>query len=116
MNALRSLCISVLELSFALTILSWPKISAWAVEPGGSETPVERAARLAWWREVRFGMFVHWGPVSLKGTEISWSRANSNPKCPNQSPIPVAVYDNLDKDFSPPPATRPSCCECRVKS
>ena len=22
------------------------------------------------------GMFIHWGPVSLKGTEISWSRAN----------------------------------------
>ncbi|MFF2154020.1 alpha-L-fucosidase [Paenibacillus chitinolyticus] len=24
-------------------------------------------ARLAWWREARFGMFVHWGPYSLLG-------------------------------------------------
>jgi alpha-L-fucosidase len=60
-----------------------------------------RDARLQWWREGRFGMFIHWGPVSLKGTEISWSRANSNPKCPNNGPIPVEVYDNLYKEFNP---------------
>jgi len=53
------------------------------------------------WREARFGMFLHWGPISLKGTEISWSRANSNPQCPNNGPIPVAVYDNLYKAFNP---------------
>ena len=33
--------------------------------------------RLAQWRNARFGMFIHWGPVSLKGTEIGWSRARS---------------------------------------
>lgn len=68
-----------------------------------SPTPsiASRAERLAWWREGRFGLFIHWGPVSLKETEISWSRANSNPKCPNQGEIPVAVYDNLYKEFNP---------------
>jgi len=40
-----------------------------------AETPAQRDARLAWWREARFGLFLHWGPVSLKGTEIGWSRA-----------------------------------------
>ncbi|RPI98157.1 MAG: hypothetical protein EHM31_12230 [Candidatus Aminicenantes bacterium] len=67
--------------------------------------PVVAAAakpdRLAWWREARFGLFIHWGPVSLMGTEISWSRANSNPLCPNKGPIPVDVYDNLYKTFDP---------------
>src|SRR5690606_41489153 len=24
--------------------------------------------------ELKFGMFIHWGPVSLRGTEIGWSR------------------------------------------
>jgi alpha-L-fucosidase len=57
--------------------------------------------RLQWWAEARFGMFIHWGPVSLKGTEISWSRANSNPKCPNNGAIPVAVYDSLYTQFNP---------------
>lgn len=33
------------------------------------ETPSERDARMAWWREARFGMFVHWGLYSgLAGT------------------------------------------------
>jgi alpha-L-fucosidase len=68
---------------------------------GPAPAGVVPADRLAWWREARFGLFIHWGPVSLKGTEISWSRANSNPLCPNRGPIPVEVYDNLYKDFNP---------------
>jgi len=66
-----------------------------------SETKAQREARMAWWRQARFGMFIHWGPVSLKETEISWSRANSNLKCPNRGPIPVEVYDNLYRQFNP---------------
>jgi len=58
-------------------------------------------ARLAWWRDARFGMFIHWGPVSLTGQEISWSRANSNTNCPNDGPTPVDVYDNLYRKFNP---------------
>src|SRR4030042_23856 len=65
------------------------------------ETAKQREERMQWWREARFGMFIHWGPVSLKGTEISWSRANSKPACPNRGPIPVEVYDNLYKEFNP---------------
>ncbi len=34
-------------------------------------TPAERDARLAWWREARFGMFVHWGVYS--GLSGSWN-------------------------------------------
>ncbi|TSA38754.1 MAG: alpha-L-fucosidase [Porphyromonadaceae bacterium] len=53
------------------------------------------------WRDVRFGMFIHWGPVSLTEKEISWSRANTNPKCPNNGPTAADVYDNLYKQFNP---------------
>ena len=71
--------------------------------PEGAPSALAAAdsGRLAWWREARFGLFIHWGPVSLKGTEISWSRANSNPLCPNKGEIPVEVYDNLYKSFNP---------------
>ena len=41
---------------------------------------------------MKFGMFIHWGPVSLKGTEIGWSRG---------APIPIEEYDNLYKRFNP---------------
>ena len=64
-------------------------------------TALAAPSRLAWWRDARFGMFIHYGPVTLTGGEISWSRANSNPKCPNHGETPIAVYDNLYKQFNP---------------
>jgi alpha-L-fucosidase len=60
-----------------------------------------RHEALELWRSNRFGMFIHWGPVSLIGQEISWSRANSNTNCPNNGPTPADVYDNLYKKFNP---------------
>jgi alpha-L-fucosidase len=78
-----------------------PAIPGSAAASPVDETPAQRDARMKWWREARFGMFIHWGPISLKEAEISWSRANSNPACPNNGAIPVAVYDNLYKDFNP---------------
>ncbi|MGH7991497.1 MAG: alpha-L-fucosidase, partial [Limisphaerales bacterium] len=66
-----------------------------------AKTAAQHDARIVWWRDARFGMFIHWGPVTLTGQELSWSRANSNTNCPNNGPIPVAVYDNLYKKFDP---------------
>jgi alpha-L-fucosidase len=40
----------------------------------------------------RFGMFVHWGPVSLRGTEIGWSRDKE---------VSKNDYDSLYKEFNP---------------
>lgn len=61
---------------------------------------------VAAWRKLKFGLFVHWGPVSLKGTEIGWSRGGerrglkfSGLSGVNQ--VPADVYDNLYKQFNP---------------
>jgi alpha-L-fucosidase len=78
--------------------LAEPKVRAASVPTVTSEA---RTARMAWWREARFGMFIHYGPVSLTGKELSWSRANSNTNCPNHGPTPVEVYDNLYQQFNP---------------
>jgi alpha-L-fucosidase len=65
-----------------------------------AETPLKADPQtLENWREARFGMFIHWGPVSLKGTEISSSR-NPGPNGAIGS-IPAAKYDNLYKQFNP---------------
>jgi alpha-L-fucosidase len=57
---------------------------------------------IARWRDLKFGLFIHWGPVSLKGTEISWSRAGERRGLPaGKGGIPVGVYDNLYKQFNP---------------
>ena len=47
---------------------------------------------LSKFRDMRFGMFIHWGPVSLRGEEISWSRGTQ---------IPKEEYDQLYKEFNP---------------
>ncbi len=44
------------------------------------------------WQDMRFGMFICWGPVSLTGREIGWSRGN---------PTSIAEYDNLYKKWNP---------------
>jgi alpha-L-fucosidase len=54
--------------------------------------PADHSERLEWWKDARFGMFIHWGPVSLKGTEIGWSRGRE---------IPVSEYDSLYLHFNP---------------
>jgi alpha-L-fucosidase len=53
------------------------------------------------WQEMRFGLFIHWGPVSLKGTEIGWSRGGERRGTGGTGSIPVEVYDNLYKQFNP---------------
>jgi alpha-L-fucosidase len=55
------------------------------------------------WREMKFGLFIHWGPVSLKGTEIGWSRGGQRRgrKDKSTGSIPVEIYDNLYKQFNP---------------
>jgi alpha-L-fucosidase len=50
------------------------------------------AGRLAWWQDARFGMFIHWGPVSLTGQEIGWARG---------SQVSIDEYDQLYKRFNP---------------
>ena len=49
--------------------------------------------RIEEWKDARFGMFIHWGPVTLKGTEIGWSRGRE---------VPVEEYDNLYRQFNAP--------------
>ncbi len=56
---------------------------------------------MQWWQDARFGMFIHWGPVSLKGTEIGWSRGGERRGTGGTGEIPVEVYDNLYKQFNP---------------
>jgi alpha-L-fucosidase len=56
---------------------------------------------MKWWQEARFGLFIHWGPVSLKGTEIGWSRGGERRGTGGTGEIPLDVYDNLYKEFNP---------------
>ena len=53
-----------------------------------------RDARMAWWREARFGMFIHYGLYSQVGRN-EWVQSLEN--------YPVAEYEELAATFSPKP-------------
>jgi len=59
---------------------------------------------LQWWRDAKFGVFICWGPVSIAGTEIGWSRRGPRPGHRSKearSGVPVETYDSLYKKFNP---------------
>jgi alpha-L-fucosidase len=47
---------------------------ATAVAPPRAETDTERRARMKWWTEARFGMFIHWGLYALPARH-EWVRS-----------------------------------------
>jgi len=64
------------------------------------ETTAERDARMHWWRDARFGMFIHWGlyavPAGKWDTTTSygeWIRTSAQ--------IPLKRYDSLAQHFNP---------------
>lgn len=52
--------------------------------------------RTAWYREAKFGMFIHWGPYSLASVEASWPIMS-----PKAGDISEAEYRELPKRFNP---------------
>jgi len=52
----------------------------------------DAAARIAWWREAKFGLFMHWGVYSIpgRGEWVQW-----------QEQIPVGEYARLADQFHP---------------
>jgi len=69
-----------------------------ANQPDWLQAPPEA---IQWWIDAKFGMFVCWGPVSLTGLEIGWSRGGQRRGREGTGPTPVEVYDNLYKQWRP---------------
>src|ERR1043165_1386141 len=53
--------VSAMACFLTLTAMAPPQKAALQVHPETGETQEEFAARTKWWREVKFGMFIHWG-------------------------------------------------------
>ena len=71
-----------------------------AVPPG--ETPEQHNARMKWWREARFGMFIHWGIYSVPaGTWQGKQVPGIGEWIMNRGKIPVADYAKFAGEFNP---------------
>ncbi|GAB6165595.1 alpha-L-fucosidase [Thermostilla marina] len=66
------------------------------------ETPEQRDARMAWWREARFGMFIHWGLYAIPAGEWKGRKINGIGEwIMDRANIPVEEYEQLAKQFNP---------------
>ena len=58
--------------------------------------------KMAWWREAKFGMFVHWGIYSVDGGEYKGQKLpNSAEWMMNRGKIPIAEYEKYAARFNP---------------
>ena len=61
-----------------------------------------KSERMSWWREARFGMFIHWGLYAIpagewKGVEYEWL----GEWIMQQARIPSSEYELLKDQFNP---------------
>ncbi|MCX6232601.1 MAG: alpha-L-fucosidase [Bacteroidetes bacterium] len=57
-------------------------------------------ARMEWWREARFGMFIHWGLYSIPAGQ--WGEEKNHAEWVRETAhIPVTEYEKLLKQFNP---------------
>lgn len=93
------LLLSILVLAKVL-VAAQPASPAPAVQK--TETKAQRDARMEWWREAKFGLFIHWGVYSVPagyyhGQPVSgigeWIMKGAK--------IPMAEYQEFAKQFNP---------------
>jgi len=66
------------------------------------ETKAQRDARMAWWRQAKFGMFIHWGVYSVPaGTYDGKKIGGIGEWIMNRGKIPVARYAEYARQFNP---------------
>ncbi len=80
-----------LALALALPLCSQPR----------AEDP-QPSARLEWWTQARFGMFIHWGVYTVPAGEWNGKPvAGLGEWIMNHARIPVAEYEKLPGQFNP---------------
>src|SRR5258706_11841723 len=92
-------CIVWLCLAAALSCCSIT--NAQKTQPGAASTLPPYPDRAQWWGDARFGLFIHWGPISLKGTEIGWSRL-PRPNGTTDGTVLAEEYETLYRQVNPP--------------
>src|SRR5712692_8209209 len=101
----RSLLCVVLLLSFLVAAGVFSGNSAIASGSrgtSGGETQAERDQRMKWWRQARFGMFIHWGLYAVPAGEYNGQRSKRIGEwIMDWANIPRAEYEKFATQFNP---------------
>ena len=90
----------------AAAVLSTPVVASQAPAntqtPAAAETGPQRDARMRWWREARFGLFIHWGLYAVPAGEWEGRRSTEVGEwIMSWANIPRARYETLAPRFNP---------------
>ncbi|TWU44288.1 Alpha-L-fucosidase [Novipirellula aureliae] len=89
---LKNTCLFLLIVSFANITLGQSSST--------SGTAIDQKSRLQWFRDAKFGMFIHWGVYSQAGGE--WNgETNHHEWLQLTAKIPLAEYTEFAKSFNP---------------
>jgi len=90
-----------LKVAFLIaTAIGTMGVGTQAEEP--NETPEQRDARMSWWREAKFGMFIHWGVYSVPAGFYQGKPVGGIGEwIMNRGKIPCAEYQAFAKEFNP---------------
>ena len=86
--------------------VSFPNIETTAksseAKQSETETPAARDRRMSWWREARFGMFIHWGLYAVPGGEYKGQRSTRIGEWIMEwANIPRVEYEKFAPQFNP---------------
>jgi len=97
---MKSRGLALLAVLALVSILASPRPAS--AQSSRQETPVERDARMKWWREARFGMFIHWGVYAVPAGEYKGQRFDHIGEwIMLDGRIPVAEYREYARQFNP---------------
>lgn len=89
----------------AITLLAGSLVSVTHAQPPAA--PAAQAAdaahdaKMAWWREARFGMFIHWGLYAIPAGAWPGKGTNHAEWIRDTAQIPVGEYEKLLGQFNP---------------
>lgn len=92
----------VLAVLMLASLIPSQLLAAELLDPYTNETSTHHDARMQWWREARFGMFIHWGVYAVpagfyQGKPVpkagEWIMCNGK--------IPMIKYQGFAKEFNP---------------
>ncbi len=64
------------------------------------ETPEAKSRRMAWWKDAKFGLFLHWGIYSVAAGEYK-GQTNYGEWLMYEAKVPKAEYEQLAPQFNP---------------
>lgn len=64
-----------------------------------SETSLAKPESLNWFKEARFGMFVHLGVSSVSGVQLGWGKETRIAPDGGKGPLQDSIYDNQYRNF-----------------